>query len=300
MKQMKKVFLYIFTILFLISSSFALSINIFCEVSEYSKIYTDSIYVSLNCGESLNLTFPKSSTNVHFNEVPVKDNFIFLDNCKSKNVITYKIDKLEDLGLNNFRIERNFLGYENINYTYSLFMPLNYEINTSTSIPNNFNIILNNNIKLVNFHKNNIYVIYISEITESSSLNLKHFQKEIKEHAVQVLEKGIQVYGIPKAIVNDHGTQFVSLERQKCKNPADNLFQQTLKKYGIKQIKARVKHPQTNGNLERLFYTTSQLKKHFRNTETAIHYYNFKRPHMSLENGSLRVPFQAFIDKMRN
>lgn len=125
------------------------------------------------------------------------------------------------------------------------------------------------------------------------------FKKETAEHAVQVLEKGIQVYGIPKAIVNDHGTQFVSLKRKDCQNPADNLFQQTLKKYGIKQIKARVKHPQTNGKLERLFYTISQLKKHFGNTETAIHYYNFKRPHMSLENGSLRVPFQAFIDKLK-
>ena len=69
--------------------------------------------------------------------------------------------------------------YENINYTYSLFIPLSYEINSSTSITNNINIILNNNRKLVNFPKNNIYVIYLSEITESTALNLKHFQINI-------------------------------------------------------------------------------------------------------------------------
>ncbi|MDI6655136.1 MAG: IS481 family transposase, partial [Candidatus Hydrothermarchaeota archaeon] len=64
-------------------------------------------------------------------------------------------------------------------------------------------------------------------------------------------------------------------------------------------IKARVKHPQSNGKVERLFQTLLRLKKHFGSWERTVEYYNFRRPHMSLENGKLRTPHEAFIDKMR-
>ena len=45
--------------------------------------------------------------------------------------------------------------------------------------------------------------------------------------------------------------------------------------------------------------TDEQLRKHFSNWEDTVYYYNFQRPHSSLENGHLRTPYQAFQDKMR-
>jgi len=119
------------------------------------------------------------------------------------------------------------------------------------------------------------------------------------ENTNQVLNQAIKKYGIPKQMMTDHGTQFTSLPRETCPDPQQNMFQQLLKQHGILHIKARVKHPQSNGKVERAGQTIQQLRKHFANWDETVQYYNFKRPHSSLENGHLRTPHQAFLDKMR-
>lgn len=124
------------------------------------------------------------------------------------------------------------------------------------------------------------------------------FDNATAENAAKVLLKAINAYGAPKQIVSDHGVQFTSIARETCPEPQDNLFQQTLKKYGIQHIKARINHPQTNGKLERWWQTNKFLTKHFGNMHKAVKYYNEQRPHMSLENGSLRTPMQAFMEKI--
>ena len=125
------------------------------------------------------------------------------------------------------------------------------------------------------------------------------FGNATTENTISVLEKALQGYGIPKQLMTDHGTQFTSLSRVTCNDPKPNMFQQTLKVYGIQHIKARVKHPQSNGKVERVIQTIQQLGKHFQCWDTAVYYYNFHRPHSSLENGCLRTPFQGFLDKTR-
>lgn len=125
------------------------------------------------------------------------------------------------------------------------------------------------------------------------------FSKANMENTNQVLKQAIKKYGIPKQMMTDHGTQFTSVSRETCPDPQQNMFQQLLKRYGIIHIKARVKHPQSNGKVERAGQTIQQLRKHYTNWDETIHYYNYEKPHSSLENGRLRTPYQAFIDKMR-
>jgi len=125
------------------------------------------------------------------------------------------------------------------------------------------------------------------------------FSKANMENTNQVLNQAINSYGIPKQVMTDHGTQFTTLPRGTCPDPQQNMFQQLLKHYGIIHIKARVKHPQSNGKVERAGQTIQQLRKHFPSWNDTVYYYNFKRPHSSLENGQLRTPYQAFIDKIR-
>ncbi len=119
------------------------------------------------------------------------------------------------------------------------------------------------------------------------------------ENAADILVKAIGSYGAPRQLVSDHGVQFTSIERESCPEPKENLFQQTLKKYGIQHIKARVKHPQTNGKMERWFGTLKKLKKHYGTVQKAVSAYNNDIHHMSLTNGHLRTPAQAFVEKMR-
>jgi putative transposase len=123
------------------------------------------------------------------------------------------------------------------------------------------------------------------------------FDNATSENSVKVLDKAVLAYGCPRQLVSDHGIQFTSIARESCPMPADITFQKRLKQLGIQHIKARIKHPQTNGKLERWWQTNKRLTQHFGSLHTAVRHYNEHRPHMSLENGSLRTPLQAFLEK---
>lgn len=125
------------------------------------------------------------------------------------------------------------------------------------------------------------------------------FKNATTKNTVSVLKQALECYGVPRQLMTDHGTQFTSLPRETCKDPNPNIFQQTLEGFGIQHIKARVKHPQSNGKVERAILTIKQLGGYFECWDSAIWYYNFERPHSSLENGCLRTPYQAFLDKSR-
>ena len=125
------------------------------------------------------------------------------------------------------------------------------------------------------------------------------FSNATAKNSMLVLQQAINDFGIPKQLMTDHGVQFTSLPRETCSDPRPNEFQQFLQRYDIKHIKARVKHPQSNGKVERVSQTLQKLWNHFHCWDAAVSYYNFKRPHRSLENGCLRTPFQAFLDKSR-
>jgi putative transposase len=121
------------------------------------------------------------------------------------------------------------------------------------------------------------------------------FRDAIAKNSIRVLEQAIEQFGVPRQLMTDHGTQFTSLSRETCSDPRPNVFQQMLQQYGIVHIKARVKHPQSNGKVERVGYTLQQLWHHFQCWDATVLYYNYERPHSSLENGRLRTPYQAFF-----
>ena len=124
------------------------------------------------------------------------------------------------------------------------------------------------------------------------------FNRATSQNAVTVLDQAIRGYGVPKQVMTDHGTQFTSLPREGCSDPEPNVFQKRLKEYGIKHVKARVKHPQSNGKVEKALDTIMRLYQHFRNWEKTVEYYNFERPRMSLLIDNLETPFRAYIRKM--
>ena len=124
------------------------------------------------------------------------------------------------------------------------------------------------------------------------------FDNANTDNSILVFTKSLK-YGKPKQVMSDHGTQFVSNERHWCNNPVESRFTEHLGELGIKHIKARVKHPQSNGKAERVIGTLKQLWNYFGSLDKAVEYYNYKRPHMSLNNGKLRTPYQAFLDKSR-
>jgi putative transposase len=111
---------------------------------------------------------------------------------------------------------------------------------------------------------------------------------------ISTFDKAVEKWGKPREVLTDRGTQFCVDETEKYR------FREHLKSLGIKHILARVKHPQTNGKVERLNHTIFQLIKLKGSLDAAVKFYNEERPHMSLENGHLRTPLRAFHEKKRN
>jgi len=126
------------------------------------------------------------------------------------------------------------------------------------------------------------------------------FDNATQNNSITVMQQAINKHGVPKQLVSDHGVQFTSIARENCSKPNDNKFQQFLKENNIQHIKARVKHPQTNGKLERWWQTNNFLMNHFGSLQKGIKYYNERRPHMSLNTSvALVTPMQAFQTKTR-
>jgi putative transposase len=99
-----------------------------------------------------------------------------------------------------------------------------------------------------------------------------------------------------RELILDHGSEF-GAHRIHDDGSWKSDFKSHLEKYGIRPILARVKHPQTNGKLERFF---GEYKKHravFSSFDEFICWYN-NRPHGSLNIQCLETPEMAFRRKM--
>jgi len=123
------------------------------------------------------------------------------------------------------------------------------------------------------------------------------FENANIKNTIKVFKQTLK-YGIFKQMMTDHGVQFVSNERENCRT-GDSEFTELLKSYGVQHIKARVKHPQSNGKAERAVGTIKRLWVALGSLKKAVEHYNYKRPHRSLTNGKLRTPYQAFQEKMK-
>ncbi len=100
-------------------------------------------------------------------------------------------------------------------------------------------------------------------------------------------------YGNIKQCISDHGTQFIKQEGMK------SGFKDFLKTEGIKQILCRIKHPQSNGKVEKWFDLYKNHRHAFKSDKAFIRWYNEIRPHRSLRFDELETPHQAFLRKMK-
>ena len=93
--------------------------------------------------------------------------------------------------------------------------------------------------------------------------------------------------------ISDHGSQFIS------NIGGDSKFKEFLDENGIQQILCKIKHPQSNGKVEKFFDLYQNKRSLFKTREEFILWYNEIRPHRSLNFEVLETPQQAFIRKMK-
>jgi putative transposase len=150
------------------------------------------------------------------------------------------------------------------------------------------------------FEKDGLYQIFIIDDASRLVIGFGEFKNATSDNAVECLAMSMINYGKAKQVMTDHGIQFTSIERENCPDPGPNAFQKFLESEDIAHIKATVKHPQSNGKVEKLGDTIYNLKQVLGSWESAVDYYNFRRPHWSLKIEECETPFHAFIRKMRS
>ena len=108
--------------------------------------------------------------------------------------------------------------------------------------------------------------------------------------------EGIKIaleYGKIRQCISDRGSQFMN------NMEGYSEFQEFLKSVQIQHIKTKIKHPQSNGKVEKWFGCYDNHRKAFKTKEEFLYWYNEIRPHRSLNFEILETPKQAFIRKRR-
>ena len=127
------------------------------------------------------------------------------------------------------------------------------------------------------------------------------FDAETTENSIMLLQEALDNFGWLTGIsqvMTDHGTQFYANKRDK-KGEADSRFENFLKDNKIVHIKARVKHPQTNGKFEKWNDTYQKNRSRFDNFDNFMDWYNTVRFHESLDTKwYLQTPDSAFWSRL--
>ena len=126
--------------------------------------------------------------------------------------------------------------------------------------------------------------------------------RQSAENTIELLERTFELWGVwPRQILSDHGTEFYSVRGGKGKSALDKWCLEN----GIEHIHGRVRHPQTQGKIERSHGTAKAETPFFGNMRTLkeakstvtkwVEYYNVRRPHQALNYDTPIVTFLACL-----
>ena len=137
------------------------------------------------------------------------------------------------------------------------------------------------------------HIFGVEDDASRKMLSLIECNSATTDKSIEGMEEALK-HGPIKQCISDHGTQFT-----KTIGGGYSRFKEYLKSKGIKQILCRVKHPQSNGKIEKWFDAYKNHRKAFKTKEEFLNWYNEIRPHRSLKFDILETPQQAFIRKRR-
>jgi transposase InsO family protein len=138
-----------------------------------------------------------------------------------------------------------------------------------------------------------IWVFGVEDDASRKLLALTETEKESTANSIMGMEIAL-LHGRIKQCISDHGSTFTSNFID-----ADSKFRDYLKSKEIKPILCKIKHPQSNGKIEKWFEVYDKHREAFKTIEEFISWYNDLRPHRSLKFDMLETPSQAFIRKLK-
>jgi putative transposase len=117
------------------------------------------------------------------------------------------------------------------------------------------------------------------------------------EYSVKILELAIAKYGKPASIISDHGSTFYAVESDK-RGKGLTEFEIYLLKNKIRFIVGRVRHPQSNGKIEKFFHIFESKIRYFSSIDEFMQWYNCIRPHGAFDITKLETPIKMFYARM--
>ena len=146
-------------------------------------------------------------------------------------------------------------------------------------------------------HHRGKWILVVLDDASRKILAYGEFQNATVENTIFVLKQAME-YGKIREVITDHGSQFTANKFDK-KGNANSLFEEFCKANGIKHILCRIKHPQSNGKVERWFGLYRRHRDAFATLQDFVYWYNQVRPHLSLNFEKLETPEQAFLRKFK-
>ena len=143
------------------------------------------------------------------------------------------------------------------------------------------------------FSETEEWVFAVIDDASRKILSLIECKSPTTDKSIEGVETALK-HGKIKQCISDHGSQFIS-------NIIDgkSRFKGYLESKEIQQILCRIKHPQSNGKVERWFQTYHNHREAFKTKEEFLRWYNEVRPHRSLRFEELETPQMAFVRKMK-
>jgi putative transposase len=127
------------------------------------------------------------------------------------------------------------------------------------------------------------------------------FEAATAEISINLVQETLDNYGwIRKVeqVITDRGSQFYASKKDK-NDKGESSFEAFLAEHGIKHIKARIKHPQTNGKVEKWYDLYEKHRLKFESFADFVKWYNTTRFHESLDtNHYLQTPQDAFWSRL--
>jgi putative transposase len=119
------------------------------------------------------------------------------------------------------------------------------------------------------------------------------------ENSIEIIDELVREYWdiCPlRELILDHGSEF-GAHKINEDGSWNSEFKRHVEALGIKLILAAVRHPQTNGKVEKWFHTYKRFRGEFETFDEFVKWYN-RRPHGALELEELESPDDAFWKRL--
>lgn len=133
------------------------------------------------------------------------------------------------------------------------------------------------------------WILPVLDDSSRKLLTLLEVESATTDASIDAMKEALK-HGEIQQCITDHGTQFCKGDDDKARFPA------FLEQHGIKHILCRIKHPQSNGKLEKFNDIYRIHRKAFKTKEAFMNWYNNIKPHMSLDE---KTPEEVYQERKK-